>query len=97
LTIAVRSGLASYKGAAVRKVIAVYDKPFRKDLPREGAVSNESVRAPGIGHGERMATELGRIFLAGTESSDEFSGYVEGALASAERAVRCTMRITGST
>jgi hypothetical protein len=41
-----------------------------------------------------MATDVGRIFLAGTESSDEFSGYVEGALASAERAVSGIMRIT---
>ena len=148
-------------------MIAVYDEPFRKDLPREGVVSTpagvwmmdnsdidngvfslivflggpiarqsfgrneilsrvaavvgpkalnpvayhdqawlpspylpggyESVRAPGIDHGERMATDLGRIFLAGTESSDEFSGYVEGALASAERAVSGVMRIAGST
>src|SRR5262249_41058352 len=37
-----RGSLASHRGAAVRKVIVVYDKAFGKDVPREGAISTPS-------------------------------------------------------
>ena len=43
---------------------------------------------PSTNGGQVLPLHLGRIFLAGSVTSDKFSGYVEGALASAERAVQ---------
>jgi monoamine oxidase len=149
--------LSSYRGCAVRKVIAVYDRPFWGTKARDGEFSlpcgmsmldNSDIEKgayslaiflggpsakenPGqqailkrvaevvgaealspIGYHERawldddqlpggyasnrvpsqtgsgaLPTEIvGRIFLAGSETASHFPTYVEGALASAERA-----------
>jgi monoamine oxidase len=161
-----RSSLAGYQGAAVRKIIAVYDDPFWKDRPREGdicppvglslmdnsdlekrvyslvmflggPIANQgvdqtkalslvarvlgsnalrpiayheqawlpeaflsggygSIRGPRLNKGEILPKQIGRVFLAGSDSSDQFSGYIEGALASGERAVNGILALVKS-
>jgi len=156
-----KSSLSGYRGAAVRKIVAVYSEPFWKDRPREGVFSPPlglslmdnsdtekgvyslvaflggpmaykgversevlslaakvtgdkalqpiayheqawlpdsflsggygSVRGPGLNKGEILPKRIGRVFIAGSDSADQFSGYVEGALSSAERAANGIM------
>jgi monoamine oxidase len=155
--------LSAYRGCSVRKVIAVYDRPFWGDKARSGEFAppcgmsmldnsdfekqvyslaiflggpaaqenpgREAIlarvaevlgpealspigyhehawlnasslsggyasnRAPTGGGSAILPTQLaGRIFLAGSETADHFPTYVEGALASAERAVAEVVR-----
>lgn len=56
-----------------------------------------SVSAPGIlsGHGPALREPVGPIHWAGTETSDYWTGYMEGALRSGHRAAGEVLRATG--
>lgn len=155
---ALSAAAKTYKGAAVRKIILHYDKPFWKDRAREGVFSSPSGlgmmdnsdlsakvyslvvfvggpavrggvdrakclekialvlgedakkptgvieqdwidteflpggycsnRPPGEGASLIVPKSVGRIYVAGSEVAPEFPSYIEGALASADQAVR---------
>jgi monoamine oxidase len=161
-----QTAVAPYQSAAVRKILAVYDKPFWKGRACEGDISPpigmsmldnsdlekkiyslvifiggplarqamtqadvlEKIAAvigpaaktplhyheqawlpsdylPGGYSATRkieaiapqsLPTQLGRIFIAGSETSEQFPSYVEGALCSAERAVQLIEKKIGN-
>lgn len=80
------SRLARVLGPEALSPLAYIDTPWTgAEFAPGGYASN---RRPSAGGGAPLPTAIGRLFLAGSETADVRPTYIEGALASAERAVR---------
>jgi monoamine oxidase len=89
---AVLAPLTRWFGGAARHPIAIEAVDWTAETWSGGCPT--AVGAPGALTSARTALRepIGRIHVAGTESATEWTGYIEGALESGERAAREVMR-----
>ena len=70
-----------------RKPHSLHCHRWDKEANIAGGYSSHRPIGAWLEHKNALASPIGNIFFAGTESASQWRGYVEGALASAERAV----------
>jgi monoamine oxidase len=88
----VLANFASYFGDDARKPIAFFDKRWDNDIWHRGCPV--SVLPPGVllDFGTAIRAPVGRVHWAGTETSTYWTGYMDGAVRSGERAAREVLR-----
>jgi monoamine oxidase len=88
---AVLEPLARWFGDAARRPVAIEAVDWTAEPWSLGCPT--AVAAPGaLMSGTTLREPIGRVHIAGTESATEWTGYIEGALESGERAAREVMR-----
>jgi monoamine oxidase len=83
---AVLDNLAAFYGEAARKPTSFLERSWAQDPWSRGCY--EGYMAPGVltEYGRVLRAPVGRVHWAGTETSDYWTGYIDGAVRSGERA-----------
>jgi monoamine oxidase len=84
----VLDGFASLFGARARKPRTLIEHNWSDEPWTRGCYAGYFPPGVWSSYGEALRTPVGKIHWAGTETSEEFMGYMDGAVRSGERAAR---------
>ena len=84
---AVLDALASCFGPKARNPIEYHEKNWQEDPWSKGCPTGNFGPGTLLQFADALSEPVGRVHWAGTETAQEFCGFMEGAVESAERAV----------